>query len=94
MIHHFLKNRAIKKLLGELQNAKKQGYVVFITNIDDIKIPGGTPEAVGVEIMFTDKITDSQVSKIRTYIESTYKFEVDTSLMELGRIPRILLVMY
>lgn len=78
----------------ELKRAKKQGHIVFITDITDIKIPGGCAEVVGVEIIFTDKITDGQVCKIRKYIESTYKFSVDTSLMELGRIPRILLVMY
>lgn len=94
MIHQFLKNKAIKKLLIELNRAKKQGHIVFITDITDIKIPGGCVEVIGVEIIFTDKITDTQVCKIRKYIEDTYKFKVDTSLMELGRIPRILLVMY
>lgn len=94
MIHQLLKNRAIKKLLGELNCAKKQGHIVFITDITDIKVPGGSSEVIGVEIIFTDKITDKQVCKIRTYIEMNYKFSVDTSLMELGRVPRILLVMY
>lgn len=94
MIHHFLKQKAIKKLLVELNRSKKEGYIVFITDITDIKIPGGCVEIIGVEIIFTDKITDKQVCKIRKYIENSYKFKVDTSLMELGRIPRILIVMY
>jgi hypothetical protein len=94
MIHQFLKNKTIKKLLVELNRAKKHGHIVFITDITDIKIPGGCSEVVGIEIIFTDKITDDQVCKIRKYIEANYKFKVDTSLMELGRIPRILLVMY
>lgn len=94
MIHQFIKNKTIKKLMAELIRAKKEGHIVFITDITDVKIPGGSPQIVGVEIIFTDKVTDSQVCKLKQYIERVYKFDVDTSLMELGRVPRILLVNY
>ena len=94
MIHQFIKNKAIKKLMYELIRAKKEGHIVFITDITDVKIPGGSPQVIGVEIIFTDKITDSQVCKLKHYIEKLYKFDVDTSLMELGKVPRILLVNY
>lgn len=94
MIHQFLKKRSIKKLMTELVQAKKLGHIVFITDITDIKIPGGSSQVTGVEIIFTDKITDNQVCAIRDYIQRVYKFKVDTSLIERGRIPKILIVEY
>ena len=94
MIQQFLKKRLIKKLMSELVQAKKLGHIVFITDTTDIKIPGGIAEVTGIEIIFTDKITDNQVCAIRDYIQREYKFKVDTSLIERGKIPKILIVEY
>jgi hypothetical protein len=50
MIANFLKNRNIKKLLFELESAKKLGHVVFITDVTDVKLIGEKPEIIGVEV--------------------------------------------
>jgi hypothetical protein len=94
MISNLLKNRRIKKLQNELIAAKNIGSVVFVTNVTDITVPGGTENVIGVEIMFCDRVTDDQVSKIVSYIKDTYHFNVITELCERGNNPKILIVEY
>lgn len=94
MIENLLKNRKIKKLLFELESAKTLGHIVFITDVTDIKIIGGKPETIGVEIMFADQVSDNTIARLIRYIKDKYHFGVITELIERGRGPKILIVEY
>lgn len=94
MIQQILKRIATRKLMNELRRAKNAGHILYITDITEVKIPGGDSEICGVEIIFDDNITDKQVCKLRDYIQAVYKFKVDTSLVEKNQIPKILIVEY
>lgn len=94
MIENLLKNRKIKKLLFELESAKKLGHIVFITDVTDVKLIGEKPETIGVEIMFADGVSDKTISRLIRYIEDKYKFLANTELIERGTGPKILIVEY
>lgn len=94
MISKFLHQIAIKRLYDELNRAKKEGHIVFLTDVTDMTIPGGDSQNIGIEIIFADSTTDKHIGKIREYIETSYKFKVNTSLVETGKMPKILIVEY
>jgi hypothetical protein len=94
VISKFLQQIAIKRLQAELNRAKKEGHIIFLTDVTDIKVPGGDSQKIGIEIIFSDSTTDRHIGKIRDYIEGTYKFKVNTSLVETGKMPKILIVEY
>jgi len=84
----------IKSFEKELNMVKSKGYIHEITIIKRHSDLYGGTETIGAEILFLDTVTDKQINKIRKYIERQYNFLVINSLMEAGKIPKILLVQY
>lgn len=84
----------IKNFERELAEVKNRGYIHEITFVKAHRdIYGGT-EIIGAEILFLDHVSDKQINKIQTYIERQYNFIVVNSLIEVGKLPKILLVQY
>lgn len=94
MFATLLKNKSIKKLRYELERAKKLGHIFSLTDITDVKLPGGQIDVIGIEIMFSSDISEKQVCKVVKYIQDRYKFCVLTYLLERGIDPKILIVEY
>lgn len=94
MIKIFHSGASIKKFEGELYQALERGYIFRFDHLKRPKMPSAIPQIVGVEILFSDIVTDKQIKSIKEYIEYTYKFVVNDTFLEVGKTPKIMLVEY
>lgn len=66
----------------ELYVAHRSGYIFRFVHTKEIDVLSSRAKIVGVEILFSDIVTPTQVSKIQTYILNSYGFDVDDTLCD------------
>lgn len=85
----------ILSLEKELYVAHKRGFVFRYTHLSELNSFYDYSKNIGIEILFSDAVTDEQIKKIKTYIERTYGFYVDaTTYMNPNETPKIIIVRY
>lgn len=96
MIRSFFHNtKLIRKFESELHLAQNKGFITCLTHVKRPKMPSAIPEVVGIEIFFSDHVSDNKIAKMKEYIEYQYKFSFDMSTyMEKGKWPKIVYVEY
>lgn len=77
-----LKDNKICNFLNELYVAQRRGYIFTYVPTTEPSNLNLKPDVVGVEILFSDRVSLRQISKIQTYILSKYGFEVDDTLCD------------
>lgn len=89
-----VKENNIEKLEKELYVAHKNGYIFRSTHIYEPTF-GDTFKIIGVEILFADDVPNEKIQKIKTYVETTYGFLVDTTTyMSPSEHTKIIIVRY
>jgi hypothetical protein len=64
----------------ELYVSHKRGFIFRYVNLEETNQLNGSRMITGVEILFSDSVTQVQLSKIQAYILSNYGFETDDTL--------------
>lgn len=91
----FYTSKLIRRFESELHVAQKQGFIANLTHVKKPRMASAIPEVVGVEIFFSDQVTDETLERLKKYIEQEYKFAFDIeTYMEKGKLPKIVYVGY
>jgi len=89
------KDTDIRSLEKELYVAHKRGYVFRYIHLTELNALYDYSKIVGIEILFSDTVTDDQISGIKNYIEKRYGMIVDTTTyMNPNETPKIVIVRY
>lgn len=81
-MHILNKEKKILRFEKELYTAHKKGFIFRFVPLEEVDSLSGTKTCCGTEILFSNLVTQEQISKIQAYILTVYGFELDDTLCE------------